>query len=80
MTNSYLRSSQTYQIMKSGGIAKKSITKSFNGDIRNAFKHGIIAPWSNPTEYAVYAEDINVFERELDQHWANKELKYDNFK
>ena len=44
------------------------------------FKHRIIAPWNNLSVSTVNAEDIIVFERELDHHWANQELKYDNFK
>ena len=63
------------------GHNKKLYTERFNKDIgKYAFKHRIVAPWNNLPKSAVNAEDIKVFERELDRHWANQELKYDNFK
>ena len=63
------------------GHNKKLFTERFHKDIgKYAFKHRIVSLWNSLPDAAVNAQDIETFEKELDKHWNDKELKYDNFK
>ena len=63
------------------GHNKKLFTERFHKDIgKYAFKHRIVSLWNSLPDTAVNAQDIETFEKELDKHWNDQELKYDNFK
>ena len=63
------------------GHSKKLSTERFNKDIgKYFFSHRIVRLWNSLPKSAVEANDIIAFEKELDRHWENQELKYDNFK
>ena len=62
------------------GHNKKLFTERFNKDIgKYTFKHHIISLWNSLPDAAVNAQDIETIEKELDKHWNDQELKYDNF-
>ena len=63
------------------GHSKKLSNERFNKDIgKYFFSHRIVRLWNSLPKSAVVADDIIAFEKELDRHWENQELKYDNFK
>ena len=63
------------------GHNKKLFTERFHKDIgKYAFKHRIVSLWNSLPDAAVNAQDIETFEKELDKHWNDQELKCNNFK
>ena len=43
---------------------------------RNSFFYRIVNTWNNLPPHVVEAENIQTFERRLDRHWINHELRY----
>ena len=42
----------------------------------NSFNHRIVNAWNSMPEKVISAPSIPAFERRLDNHWANLEIKY----
>ena len=42
----------------------------------NTFTHRIVNPWNSLPDSVVDATSITAFERRLDKHWANLDMKY----
>ena len=63
------------------GHSKKLFPYSSNKDIRKfCFSNRIVHIWNSLPENVVSAENILSFEKNLDHHWRNQELLYDNHK
>ena len=62
------------------GHGKKLFLPRANKDIRKFnFTNRVVKLWNSLPENIVQAENIIQFEKRLDFHWKDQELKYDNF-
>ena len=44
------------------------------------FTNRITSLWNSLTEYVIKSKDLINFEKNLDSHWKNQDLLYENFK
>ena len=63
------------------GHGKKLFVRGAVKDIRKYnFTIRIIKVWNSLPNHVINSADIIAFERSLDEHWSNQEIKYENFK
>ena len=61
------------------GHRKKLFLPGTNKDIgKFNFTNRIIILWNNLPDYVINSKDLLQFEKNLDNHWKDQELKYDN--
>ena len=63
------------------GHDKKLFVRGATKDVRKYnFTIRIVKVWNSLPKHVINSADIISFERTLDEHWANQEIKYENFK
>ena len=64
-----------------GGQSKKLYKQRANKKIRKFyFTNRITSLWNSLPEYVIKSKDLINFEKNLDNHWKNQDLLYENFK
>ena len=63
------------------GHSKKLYKQRANKNIRKYyFTNRITSLWNSLPEHVINSKDLINFEKNLDKHWKNQDLVYDNFK